>query len=152
MFSLFPLTTGGYTRHIARHMDEPLDADKAFLAGTGEAWRRAIADAERVYRRPRRDLVTECGHALVRVVFRAELKLTAKRDTAVYETAKRLGCAENTVRAALADVKPKAPPPLTADRIREMLVANIAFAEISGDARTAEILRRRLRKLDGTTF
>jgi hypothetical protein len=134
--------------------DDSDSADREFWewAKANDCSHEAMANArvatERLSRRRR--LRAEYNHARIRAVFFDAMKDGGKKSTAVFVTAKRLGVSEGTVWDAIAS--PPDAPPLTKERFRETLLANLAFAQSCGNTRAAEVLRHQLQKLDRTTF
>jgi hypothetical protein len=121
--------------------------DAEFLAWTKanacghEIMAKALADTERLCRRPRR-LLAEYRGAWIRAIVRA----SKKRWWGIPRARDYLGVSERTIWRVLAPAP--AAPALTNERFLKTLADNLEIAERSGNRRAAEFLRRQLRRFE----
>lgn len=132
----------------SRHMStDSNEVDAEFLAWAKanacghETMAKALADTERLCRRPRR-LLAEYRDAWIRAIVRAN----KKRWYGILDARDFLGVSERTIWRALAPAP--AAPELDQERMLEIFATNIRIAEESGNRRAAEFLRRQLRRFE----
>jgi hypothetical protein len=143
------------SRHMATDSNKADDAEFFAWAKENdcshEAMKRALDATAHVRQRPRL-LRTEFWYAWIRALafpraFRSNAYWLQKpKPWGRLDARDRLGASDRAIGRALAP--PPAAPPLTEERLRKIIVANLAIAERSGNRAAAELLHRQLKGLE----
>jgi hypothetical protein len=87
-----------------------------------------------------RDLLAEYRHQWARAIVAQKIAEGWNKDAAVYFAHEQIKVTERTVWAALNPPPPA--PPLTKERLRQILTDNIKVAALAANTRAVELLRR----------